>query len=224
MARLGVASTAGALCQASQRQASTDLVAVHHELIRRANSSPVLVMDETGWRVGGAPAWLWEATNAELTLYWVARGRGFDQACEVVEAGYAGTIVRDGWAPYRRYEKAKHQTCIGHLLRRCHEMDQDLPNWARPLPRRAKTLLLDALAARDLAPEARPAARCARLLPLLVHRQDRCPAAGPFGPFWSIVPVGGRDVGRGGAFIPASARRSTLGPAMVGSSCRGRRR
>jgi transposase len=158
MARLGVASTAGALCQASQRQASTDLVAVHHELIRRANSSPVLVMDETGWRVGGAPAWLWEATNAELTLYWVARGRGFEEACEVVEAGYAGTIVRDGWAPYRRYEKAKHQTCIGHLLRRCHEMDHDLPNWARPLPRRAKTLLLDALAARDLAPEARPAA------------------------------------------------------------------
>jgi transposase len=98
------------------------------------------------------------ATNAELTLYWVARGRGFDQACEVVGAGYAGTIVRDGWAPYRRYEKAKHQTCLGHLLRRCHEMDQDLPKWARPVPRRAKTLLLDALAARELTPAGRQAA------------------------------------------------------------------
>ena len=32
------------------------------------------------------------------------------------------------------------------------------PIGRRPLPRRAKTLLLDALAARDLAPEARPAA------------------------------------------------------------------
>ena len=104
--RLGIVTAAGALCQAAERSACTDLVPVHQELLRRANSSPVVVMDETGWRVGGKSAWLWEATNAELTLYWVAKGRGFDQACEVVEAGYAGTIVRDGWAPYRRYEKA----------------------------------------------------------------------------------------------------------------------
>jgi len=158
MARLGIVTTAGALCQAAERSACTDLVPVHQELVRRANSSPVVVMDETGWRVGGKSAWLWEATNAELTLYWVAKGRGFDQACEVVEAGYAGTIVRDGWAPYRRYEKARHQTCIGHLLRRCHEMEEDLPKWARPVPRRAKTLLVDALAARELTPAARQVA------------------------------------------------------------------
>jgi transposase len=83
LARLGVAVTAGALCQASERQACTDLVPVHHELVRVANSAAVLVMDETGWRVGGERAWLWEATNAELTVYWVARGRGFEQACQV---------------------------------------------------------------------------------------------------------------------------------------------
>jgi transposase len=113
LTRLGVPATAGALCQASVHQACTDLVPVHQELVRVANSSPVLVMDETGWRINGDHAWLWEATNAVVTLYWVARGRGFEQACEVIDAGYDGTIVRDGWCVYPCYEKAKHQTCLG---------------------------------------------------------------------------------------------------------------
>jgi hypothetical protein len=106
LTRLGVPATAGALCQASLHQACTDLVPVHQELVKVASSSPVPVMDETGWRVCGEHAWLWEATNAVVTLYWVARGRGFEQACEVVSADYDGTIVRDGWCVYPKYEKA----------------------------------------------------------------------------------------------------------------------
>jgi transposase len=155
LTRLGVPATAGALCQASVHQACTDLVPVHQELVKVANYSPVLVMDETGWRVCGEHAWLWEATNAVVTLYWVARGRGFEQACEVIDAGYDGTIVRDGWCVYPRYEKAKHQTCLGHLLRRAKHLCEDLPRWARPLPEAAKALLKDSLAARELAPEER---------------------------------------------------------------------
>ncbi len=151
LTRLGVPATAGALCQASVHQACTDLVPVHQELVRVANSSPVLVMDETGWRLNGGHAWLWEATNAVVTLYWVARGRGFEQACEVIDAGYDGTIVRDGWCVYPCYEKAKHQTCLGHLLRRAKHLCDDLPRWARPLPEAAKVLLKDSLAARELA-------------------------------------------------------------------------
>jgi transposase len=150
MARLGVVATAGALCQAAERQACTDLVPVRQELVRRANASPVLVMDETGWRVGGRSAWLWEATNPELTLYWVAAGRGFDQACEVIDEDYDGTIVRDGWAPYRRYKKATHQTCLAHLLRRAKHLEEDLPRWATPVPREVKALLKEALDARHL--------------------------------------------------------------------------
>jgi transposase len=155
LTRLGVPATAGALCQASLHQACTDLVPVHQELVQVANSSPVLVMDETGWRINGEHAWLWEATNAVVTLYWVARGRGYEQACEVVDANYEGTIVRDGWCVYPKYEKAKHQTCLGHLLRRAKHLEEDLPHWARPVPVAAKVLLKDALAARELAPEER---------------------------------------------------------------------
>lgn len=31
--------------------------------------------------------------------------------------GYAGVLERDGWAPYRGFAHARHQTCLAHLLR-----------------------------------------------------------------------------------------------------------
>lgn len=147
--RLGVQVTAGALCQAAQ-STGADLVPVQAEIVRRLNLSPVVTADETGWRVGGGPAWLWVATATGLTVYNVADGRGFDEACEILDGDYDGVLVRDGWAPYRRYEGANHQSCTAHFLRRCNEMIEDNPPWARGTPRQVKDMLLDALASRDL--------------------------------------------------------------------------
>ena len=73
----------------------------------------------------------------------MARGRGFEQATGLVPEDYEGVIVRDGWVVYNRYDKAQHQTCVAHLVRRCHEMIEDLPPWARGTPRQVKELLLD---------------------------------------------------------------------------------
>lgn len=151
LARLGVDVTAGALSQAAQAT-GTDLVPVHAALVKAANGSGVVVMDETGWRVGGNSAWLWVATNEHVTIYNVAAGRGYDQACDLIDEDYSGTIVRDGWAPYRRYEHAGHQTCLAHLLRRCHHLVEDLPGWARGTPRQVADILHEALGARDLDP------------------------------------------------------------------------
>ena len=47
-------------------------------------SSPVVTMDETGWRIGGTGVWLWVAATDDATIYDVARGRGFDQAVGLV--------------------------------------------------------------------------------------------------------------------------------------------
>lgn len=146
--RLGIEVTAGALSQAAQ-STGADLVPVQAEIMRRLNGAPVVTADETGWRVGGGPAWLWVATAEGLTVYNVAGGRGYDEACEILGGDYDGVLVRDGWAPYRRYENATHQSCTAHFLRRCNEMIDDNPAWARGTPRQVKDMLLDALAARD---------------------------------------------------------------------------
>jgi transposase len=178
LARLGIEVTAGALSQAAQRT-GTDLVPVHAQLVERAQSAEMVVMDETGWRVGGTSAWLWVATNEALTIYNVADGRGFAQACDLVGQEYVGTIIRDGWAPYRRYEHATHQSCLAHLLRRCDQLIEDLPGWARGTPRVVRDLLHEALAARDLddAGRAEVALDLAERVELLTeapHPHDEC--------------------------------------------------
>jgi transposase len=152
--RFGLSVTAGAICQAAQ-SASTDLEPVTMEIHRRVNASPVVAADETGWRIGGAPAWVWVATTDQVTYYNVAHGRGFDQATEVINADFSGTLVRDGWAPYRHYEQATHQSCLAHLTRRCDELIADLPAWARATPREVRVILGQALDAKDLDAEAR---------------------------------------------------------------------
>ena len=58
------------------------------------------------------------------TAYNVASGRGFDAATQLLSEEYSDTLVRDGWVVYRSYDKAAHQTCIAHLLRRCIEMEE----------------------------------------------------------------------------------------------------
>lgn len=157
LARMGINVTAGAICAASA-STSTDLVPTHNAIKTHVATAPAVTMDETGWRIGGEAVWLWVAATDDATIYDIARGRGFDQAVGLVPAGYAGTIVRDGWAAYNSYTKATHQTCVAHLLRRCHEMIDDQPAGTRHTPRQVKDLLLEALDARDLDPSDRAAA------------------------------------------------------------------
>ncbi|MGI9032108.1 MAG: IS66 family transposase [Acidimicrobiales bacterium] len=149
LGRLGIGVTAGAICSSSA-STGTDLVPTHNAIKAHVAAAPAVTMDETGWRIGGHKAWLWVAATDDATIYDVAEDRDFDAATGLVPADYAGTIVRDGWVVYNSYEKATHQTCIAHLLRRCHEMIEDQPAWARATPRLIADLLTEALDARDL--------------------------------------------------------------------------
>jgi len=172
LARLGINVTAGALSAASSAAASRELVPVHAELVQAANRSAALTMDETGWRVGGDSAWLWVATNSNLSCYWVTPGRGFADATETIRPDFDGVIIRDGWIVYNHYQAATHQSCLAHLIRRCREMETDLPRPDRKIPAAAKAILLDALAARDLDPPGRTqaAAELAARLEVLCAR------------------------------------------------------
>jgi hypothetical protein len=51
-----------------------------------------------------------------VVVYRIAAGRGFHDAAVVLGADYAGVLERDGWAPYRQFAKASHQTCFVALL------------------------------------------------------------------------------------------------------------
>src|SRR5439155_1567792 len=72
-------------------------------LVQAARQSLVNSVDETGWKVGGRLWWLHVAVSAEVTVYAIRPGRGYEQAREILGADYPGFLVHDGWAPYYRF-------------------------------------------------------------------------------------------------------------------------
>jgi transposase len=144
--RFGLHVTASALVRALHRAAAKGH-ATYAALCETVRTSAVVVPDETGWKVRGLLAWLWVFATATTTVYRIGRGRGLADAAAVLGAHFAGGLSRDGWAPYRRFTQAFHQTCLGHLLRRCHLLQRDHPR-AR-FPARVARLLQQALRVRD---------------------------------------------------------------------------
>ena len=58
--------------------------------------------------------WLWVFATPQTTVYAIRSGPGFDDAATVLGIDFAGVLVRDGWAPYRRFTHALHQTFSHH--------------------------------------------------------------------------------------------------------------
>lgn len=142
----GLTVTPGGLVCAlhrAARQAAPTYVALRDTVRQSAMVTP----DETGWRVGAELHWLWVAATPSTTVYAIHPGRGFDEASALLGADFAGVLVRDGWAPYRHFEQAAHQTCLQHLLRRARDLQTDYPR--APLPSQVHDLLQQALALRD---------------------------------------------------------------------------
>jgi transposase len=144
----GLQITAGGLHQALARLAGA-AGPTYQALIEGVRASLAVAADETGWRVCGIRQWLWVFVGDGVTVYLIADGRGYDQASVVLGADFSGVLERDGWAPYRRFEHASHQTCVAHLLRRCSELIADSVAGQAKVPHAVRRLLLDALALRD---------------------------------------------------------------------------
>jgi transposase len=97
-------------------------------LCARVRGSPMVSPDETGWKVEGRLQWLWAFATPDTTVYRIQPGRGFEEAAAVLGADFGGVLVRDGWAPYRQFTAAAHQSCLAHLLRRCRLVAADHPH------------------------------------------------------------------------------------------------
>jgi len=144
----GIRLTRGGVCQAMLRAAGRCLPH-YHAILRNVANAPWVVPDETGWRIGGRPAWLHAFVTEQAVAYLVARERGFVASRRVVPDDYDGTLVHDGFKSYGRFVHATHQTCNNHLLRRCHELLEVATRGAVVFPRRVRAILREGLAVRD---------------------------------------------------------------------------
>jgi transposase len=144
----GLEASRGGLCRALARMAGR-AEPTYTGLVKAARQSLVNGMDETGWKVGGRLQWLHVAVSAQVTVYAILPGRGYQQSVVILGADYDGFLIHDGWAPYYRFQFAFHQSCLSHLLRRCREMAQIASPAAATLPLAVRDLLQSSLALRD---------------------------------------------------------------------------
>ncbi len=140
LAYFGLQVSRSGLCQGIARAAGK-AEPTYQGLVDRVRRSPQVSPDETGWRVAGHSHWLWTFATPQVTVYAILPGRGFLEAASVLGQDYAGLLVHDGWIVYEQFEKALHQTCLAHLLRRCREMAEVATPWKARFPLQVKQVL-----------------------------------------------------------------------------------
>jgi len=144
----GIKLTRGGRCQIMLRAAER-CEGNYQAIVKRVQQSEWIVPDETGWRIGGWLAWMHAAVSEDAVAYLIARQRGFEASALLIGEDYAGKLIHDGWASYDRFWRAIHQTCLAHLLRRCHELLETATRGAVVFPRKVQALLQESLQTRD---------------------------------------------------------------------------
>ena len=115
LAQLGLSITTGGVSGVLARLAAK-ADPTYEALKAAVNASPAVTPDETGWKIGGWPGWLWVFATSLVTVYSIDDARSFEAATKVLGPDYHGVIIRDGWAPYRSYKQAVHQSCVQHYV------------------------------------------------------------------------------------------------------------
>ncbi len=110
------------LARASQRLARK-CWPTYARLIVRLRRGQVTHVDETGWKIGGHTAWLWVFTNAEISLYVIDPSRAHEVVEAILGADYAGVLICDCFLAYDPLT-CPQSKCVGHLLRRCKELQE----------------------------------------------------------------------------------------------------
>lgn len=110
-----------AILQTISRRAEQAVTAIR-EAIR---ASPVVHMDETGWREDGHNGYLWSASTATLR-YCEHGNRSKAMVDTVLGSAFDGVLVTDFYAAYDHYP-GLHQRCWVHLLRDIHDLKRKHP-------------------------------------------------------------------------------------------------
>jgi transposase len=108
-----------------------------------------LKVDETGWRIGGHPAWLHAWVGDRATGYAIDPKRSADALERVIGRDWEGVLVHDGWASYDRFAEAVHQQCVAHVLVRARELLAVAARGAVRFPRQVLGLFTEALGLRN---------------------------------------------------------------------------
>jgi transposase len=147
-ALFGIQLTRGASAQINLR-AATRLEPDYRRILDEIRGSEQIAADETGWRIGGHPAWLHVWVGDRATAYAIDSQRSAAVLERVIGVDWSGILSHDGFASYERFDAAVHQQCVAHVLRRAQDLLANAIGGAVRFPRQVITLLTDAIHLRN---------------------------------------------------------------------------
>jgi hypothetical protein len=93
----------------------------------------VIHTDDTGWRVGGAPAYLMAFVNQALSVYQIRPRHRNEEVRELIPADFSGVMICDRGPSYdaREMEDIAQQKCLSHLIRNAKAVEESKTGRAR---------------------------------------------------------------------------------------------
>jgi hypothetical protein len=144
----GVRLTQSAITQDATKQTEGPVGERYRELREAVKEQAVIHTDDTGWRIGGSPAYLMAFVNRLLSVYQVRPRHRNDEVREHIPADFKGVMICDRGPSYdaRELEDVAQQKCLSHLIRNAKTTEESKNGRARHFSQTLKELLQQALA------------------------------------------------------------------------------
>ena len=155
----GVSITQSALTQDALRRANGEVGAQYQQLREGIRESPFVHTDDTGWRVGGKPAFLMGFETDQVAVYQIRPRHRNEEVREVIPGNYAGVMISDRGKSYdaKEFGQVEQQKCLAHILRNLSDVVEAKQGRAREFGLKGKILFregLDLWRTRHCLPEA----------------------------------------------------------------------
>jgi transposase len=143
----GVRLTQSAITQDAGKQTAGPVGERYSELREAVKEQAVIHTDDTGWRVGGASAFLMAFVNQSLSVYQVRAQHRNEEVRELIPVDFQGVMICDRGPSYdaRELEDVAQQKCLSHLIRNAKAVEESKTGRARQFSQRLKELLQQAL-------------------------------------------------------------------------------
>jgi transposase len=129
------------------KQAAQAVGATYEALRASVCQQPVVHTDDTGWRVGGEPAFLLAFVNSSLSLCQVRSRHRNEEVRELTPADFSGVPICDRGRSYdaAELEGVAQQKCLAHLIRNAAGVAEAKTGRAREFGSQLKDILRRAL-------------------------------------------------------------------------------
>jgi len=147
----GLGVTQGAVTQDALRRVRGAVGSAYERLRASVRERPSVHTDDTGWKVGGAPAFLMAFETDEATVYQVRPRHRNEEVRQVIPSDYRGVMVTDRGRSYdaEPLSGVRQQKCLAHVLRSISDVVETKNGRARSFGNRLTHLLREAMGLRQ---------------------------------------------------------------------------